>query len=94
MRKSHPGLLLFNPCVLHKTHGSFHKVILQYGQDVEHLSFELHSWFKIAPCKREDFMQVAVKFQNEIIFTYFKKTATLFYQHVESRWLTLIPALK
>ena len=49
MRKSHPGLLLFDPCVLHKTHGSFHKGILQYGQDVEHLSFELHSWFKIAP---------------------------------------------
>ena len=90
----HPGLLHFNPCILHKTHGGFHKGILQYSQDVEHLSFELHSWFKIAPCKREDFMQVAIEFQSEIIFTYLKKLETLFYQHVESRWVTLIPALK
>ena len=39
-------------------------------------------------------MQVTVEFQNEIIFTYFIKSETLFYQHVESWWLTLIPALK
>ena len=77
--EGHPGLLPFDPCVLHKAHGGFHKGLLQYVQDVEHLSFELHSWFKIAPCKREDFMQVAVEFQNEIIFTYFKKSETLFY---------------
>ena len=67
---------------------------MQYGQDIEHLSIELHSWFKIAPCKREDFMQVAVEFQNEIIFTSFKAPETLFYRHVQSRWLTLIPTLK
>ena len=82
--EGHPGLLPFDPCVLHKTHGSFHKGILQYSQDIEHLSFELHSWFKITPCKREDFMQVAVEFQNEIIFTSFKKSETLFYRHLES----------
>ena len=46
--EGHPGLLPFEPCVLHKG-------LLQYVQDVEHLSFELHSWFKIAPCKREDY---------------------------------------
>ena len=77
--EGHPGLLPFEPCVLHKAHGGFHKGLLQYVQDVEHLSFELHSWFKIAPCKREDFVQVTVEFQNEIIFTYFKKSETLFY---------------
>ena len=94
--EGHPGLLLFDPCVLHKTHGGFHKGILQYDQDVEHLSFELHSWFKIAPCKREDFvvsMQVPVEVQNRI-FTDFKKSEILFYRHVESRWLTLILPLK
>ena len=57
MKEGHPGLLPFDPCVLHKIQG-----ILQYGQDVEHLCFELHSWFKIAPCKREDLMQVTVEF--------------------------------
>ena len=93
--EGHPGLPPFDPCVLlHNTHGSFHKGILQYGQDVEHLSFELHSWFKIAPCKRGNFVQVAVEFQKEIIFTYLKKSDTLFCRQVESQWLTLIPALK
>ena len=38
-------------------------------------------------------MQVAVEFQNEIIFIS-KKSETLFYRHVESGWLTLISALK
>ena len=82
-----PVFLPFDPCVLHKTYVGFNKGILQYGQDVEHLSFELHSWFKIAPCKREDFMQVAVEFQNEIIFSCLKKSETLFYRHMESPWL-------
>ena len=74
--EGHPGLLPFDPCVPHKTHGFFHKGILQYDEYVEHLSFELHSLFKIAPCKREDFvvsMQVPVEVQNRII-TYFKKS--------------------
>ena len=79
VKEGHPGLLPFDPCVLLKTRGSFHKGIWQYCQDVEHLSFELSSWFKIASFKRQDFMQVAVEFQNEIIFTYFKKSETLFY---------------
>ena len=92
--EGHPGLLPFDLCVLHKTHGGFHKGILQDGQDVEHLSFELHSWLKIAPCKREDFMKVPAEFQNEIIFTYLKKSETSFYGHVESRWLTLIAVLR
>ena len=39
-------------------------------------------------------MQVAVEFQNEIIFTSFKAPETLFYRHVESLWLSLIPILK
>ena len=94
VKEGHLGLLPFDPCVLHKTRGSFHKGILQYRQDVEHLSFELSSWFEIASFKRQDFMQVTVEFQNEIIFTYFKKSETLFYWHVESRCLTLIPAFK
>ena len=39
-------------------------------------------------------MQVAVEFQNEIIFTSFKAPEILFYRHVESLWLSLIPTLK
>ena len=47
----HSGILSFNPCNLHKCHNGFHKGILQYGKDVENLAFDLHSWFKISPCK-------------------------------------------
>ena len=87
--KCRPGLVSFNPCVFRKTHIGG---ILLYGQDVEHLSFELHSWFKISSWKREDFMKVVVEIQNGMIFSCFEKSETLFYWQVESRWLALIPA--
>ena len=57
----HPGLLPFNPCNLHKCHNAFNKGITIYGKDSENLTFELHAWFKISPCKREDFLQVTFK---------------------------------
>ena len=47
----HPGLLLFNPCNLHKCHNAFHKGITIYGKDSENLTFELHAWCKISHCK-------------------------------------------
>ena len=61
------GLLPFSPCCLHKVHNSYHKGILVYGTQVETVAFDLHSWFKIAPCKREDFMQVVAELQGEEI---------------------------
>ena len=60
----HPRLLPFNPCNLHKCHNAFHKGITIYGKDSENLTFELHAWFKISLCKREDFLQVAFKLQS------------------------------
>ena len=67
----HPGLLPFNSCCLHKVHNGYHKGILVYGTEIENLLFDLHSWFKIAPCKREDFMQVAAELQDKEIFKFF-----------------------
>ena len=90
----HHGLIPFNPCVLHKVHTGFHNGLLEYGKDMENLPFDLHGWFKIAPCKREDFVQVAVDFQNEALFAVFERNEALFYRHVECRWLTLVPALQ
>ena len=87
----HPRLLPFNPCNLHKCHNVFHKGITIYGKDSENLTFELHAWFKISPCKREDFLQVAFKLQS---MEYFSKNKALFCRHVETRWLTLFPALE
>ena len=60
----HPRLLPFNPCNLRKCHNAFHKGITIYGKDSENLTFELHAWFKISLCKREDFLQVAFKLQS------------------------------
>ena len=88
------GLLDFHPCPLHKVHTGFHRGICTYGHDVENLAFELHSWFKISPCKREDFMLVSVEFCSEIVFAVFNRDEALFYRHVETRWLTLVPALE
>ena len=91
---NHPGLMPWNPCVLHKVHTGYHNGIMEYGHDVENMAFDLHSWFKISPCKREDFVMVTVDFQSEIIFAVFNKNESLFYRHVETRWLTLVPALE
>ena len=60
----HPGLLPFNSCNLHKCHNGFHKGIIVYGKESESLAFDLHSWFKFSPCKREDFVQVAFELQS------------------------------
>ena len=87
----HPGLFSFNSCNLHKCCNAFHKGITIYGKDSENLTFELHAWFKISPCKREDFLQVAFELQN---MEYFSKNKALFYHHVETRWLILVPALE
>ena len=88
------GLIPFNPCVLHKVHAGFHSGLLEYGKDMENIAFDLHGWFKIAPSKREDFMQVTVNFQNEALFAVLEQNELLFYRHKECRWLTLVPALQ
>ena len=90
----HPGLLPFNPCCLHKVCNDYHKEILVYGTDVENLAFDLHSWFKKDPCKREDFMQVAAELQDKEIFQVFSQNKALFYRHTETHCLTLVPSLQ
>ena len=62
-----------------------------YGTEVEKLAFDLHSWFKIAPCKCEDFMQVAAEIQEKHIFQVFSYNKALF---LPSYWLTLVPSLQ
>ena len=58
---------------------------------IQNFTFELHAWFKISPCKREDFLQVAFELQS---MEYFSKNKALFYRHVETRWLILVPVLE
>ena len=52
---------------------------------------ELHAWCKISPFKREDFLQVAFELQS---MEYFSKNKALFYRHVETQSLTLVPTLE
>ena len=79
------GLLPFVACVLHILHTAFHYGVKVYGTEAESHALDLHGWFKIAPCKREDIRDVAEEMGE---------SSPLFKRHVESRWLTLIPALE
>ena len=90
----HPGLLPFNQCCLHKVYNGYHKEILVYGTEVENLTFDLNSWFKVALCEHEDFMQVAAGLQNKEIFQVFSHNEALFYRQTETRWVTLVPSLQ
>ena len=78
------GLLEFSPCTLYKIHNAFPKGIVILEKDVEGLVFDLHQWFKNAPCKEED----SVKLADIGIHEY------LFFRHLSTKWLTLSPALE
>ena len=79
------GLLPLFVCCLHIVHNAFHKGIDVFGQESEQLAFDLHAWFKQAPCKEEDYRELSedVTIENE----------SLFLRHLNTRWLTLVPAL-
>ena len=79
-----PGLLQFIPCNLHVVHNSFKKGLKVYGSEAKDLAVDLFFFFKSSPCKREDFKEVesSLGFDEE-----------LFIRHVQTRWLTLLPAL-
>ena len=79
------GLLPLVVCCLHIVHKAFHYGCVQHGSEVESLAVDLHGWFKIAPCKREDIHAVSKELGE---------SSPLFQRHVESRWLTLVPALQ
>ena len=86
LRKSgHYGLLPFIGCTLHIMHNAFHIGIKVMSVNIEDLVYDLHAWFKISPCKEEDFRNL-----NEEISI----DESLFLKHVSTRWLTLSPALQ
>ncbi|XP_047132571.1 uncharacterized protein LOC124811258 isoform X3 [Hydra vulgaris] len=79
------GLLPFVSCTLHTVHNAFRKAINVVGEDAEQLAFDLHNWFKNAPCKIEDFKKL-----SDCIFI---EDETLFLRFVNTRWLTLSSSL-
>ena len=85
-REGKHGLLPLFVCCLHITHNAFHKGIDVFGQESEQLAFDLHAWFKQAPCKEEDYRKLAEDATLEC--------ESLFLRHLNTRWLTLVPALE
>ena len=69
---------------MYVTHNGFRNGIMVCGDDCEQLAFDLHAWFKLAPCKQEDFRSLSEDTNiNDSAF---------FLRHVNSRWLMLVPA--
>ena len=58
-KSDHKGLLDLVTCTLRIVHNAFQKGINEYGQDSEQLSFDFHAWFRISPCKQEDFRNLS-----------------------------------
>ena len=73
------------PCQLHVVHNSFRKGVKGYGSDVEILCIDTYYFFKLSPPRREDYADLQQKLNlNEFVFL----------QHVQSQWLSLIPAIE
>ena len=72
-------------CNIHIIHNGFKKGIDAYGQLCEQLCFDLRAWFKQSPCKEEDYRALS----DDICI----EDSSLFLHDVNTRWLTLLPAL-
>ena len=81
------GLLPQTTCYLHIVHNAFCKGLNLYGEKSGELVFNMHYWFKYAPCKCEDFLKLEQEMDMEI-------NQNLFLCHINSRWLTLLPTIE
>ena len=72
-------------CQIHVAHNSFRKGIEAYGEAIENLCIDLFYFFKLSASRREDYLAIQQKLDlDEIVFL----------RHVESRWLSLLPAVE
>ena len=70
---------------IHVAHNSFQKGIEVYGEAIENLCIDLFYFFKLSASRREDYLAIQQKLDlDEIVFN----------RHVESRWLSLLPAVE
>ena len=76
-------LVYTDSCQLHVVHNTFRKGLESYGEDIEILCIDLFYFFKLSATRREDFLKIQQKLDlDEVVFL----------RHVESRWLSLLPA--
>ena len=52
------SLVMYN---LHTVHKAFQHGCTECRSEVERMPIDLHEWFKIAPCKREDINAVSIE---------------------------------
>ena len=71
-------------CNLHIVHNAFKKGLDAFTSSNSEFVIDLHSWFKLSAARREDYEDV----QEQMSLPKHK-----FLKHVESRWLTLLPAI-
>ena len=81
--RSH-GLVDIGTCNLHICHNAFGKGLGVFANEISEFVIDLHWWFKQSATRREDFEAV----QQELVLAQHK-----FLRHVESRWLSLLPAV-
>ena len=78
------GLIDIGTCNLHIFHNAFAKCLHEFGNELSELVIDIHTWFKLSAARREDYQKV----QESLGLP--KKNVL---KHVDSRWLTLQPAL-
>ena len=54
----HGDLVEVGTCNTHVRHNAFHYVVNKFGSDVEELTIDLHTFFKLSAARREDFHAV------------------------------------
>ena len=85
MTKCSRQLVNTGSCQLHVVHNSFKKGVEAYGGDIENLFINLFNFFKFSESRREDYAAIQQKLDlDEVVFLH----------HVESRWLSLLPAIE
>lgn len=72
-------------CVLHVIHNSFKYGCNEFGQRAVNFTVDLFQWFHNYPAREEDYAHI----QEELNLEELK-----FLRHVESRWLSLVPAVQ
>lgn len=78
-----PPLVQIGTCCLHVAHSAFGKGVQEYGQQAVDFMIDLYYFFKLSPVRQEDLHDIQIDLECDEVFL--KK-------HVETRWLTLVPA--
>lgn len=85
MQEAYPDIIDIGECCLHKVHNSFARGMSAFGSDVEAAVVDVYYFFKNSSAQHALFKaeQVAFGLAENVLL-----------RHVNSRWLTLGPAVE